>query len=74
MATDHPITFTPDFLEDYADKLSALGNAQDSVAFRQCAKAWNDDRAERDRAHDENSDMQRRINAAARTLTPATAG
>jgi hypothetical protein len=69
--TDHPTTYGPDFLESFADKLSAIGNDQDSIAFRQAAKAWNSDLVARDRAFDENSDLQRRINAAARTLAPA---
>lgn len=69
--TDHPITFGPDFLESFADKLSAIGNDHDAIGLRQAAKTWNDDRAERDKAFDENSDLQRRINAAARTLAPA---
>lgn len=70
MSTDHPTTYGPDFLEDFADKLSAGGDSQNAIAFRQAAKAWSGDRIERDRAFDENSDLQRRINAAARTLAP----
>lgn len=68
--SDHPTTYGPDFLEDFADRLSQSGDSQNAIAFRQAAKAWNDDRAERDRAFDENSTMQRRIAAAARTLAP----
>lgn len=71
--TDHPMTYGPDFLEDFADKLSSAGDSQNAIAFRQAAQAWNADRKARDEAHDENSAMQRRINAAARTLAPEAA-
>lgn len=69
--SDHPTSYGPDFLEAYADRLSANGDDQTSIAFRQAAKNWADDRAERDRAYDDNSELQRRVNAAARTLSPS---
>jgi hypothetical protein len=72
MSNDHPTTYGPEFLEDYADKLSSIGDSQNAIAFRQAAKSWSSDRTQRDQAFDENSDLQRRINAASRTLAPAT--
>lgn len=58
--------YGPEFLDDLADRVGS-DNPGDAIAFRQAAANWNNDQEALAQAQASVSDMQRRLDAIART-------
>lgn len=69
----HNTDYGPNWLDEYADRLANNGQAMESVAFRQMAIAWHEDRHQLEDAQSSATALQHRITLAARAIAPPTA-
>lgn len=68
--TMYETNFGPEYLADYADRLTSNDDQLGAQPFRQMAKAWDADKAALQAAHDENTQLQLRLNTVAAAVAP----
>jgi hypothetical protein len=70
MSDKHRITYGPDWLDQFADRMCNNGQELEAVAFRQMVAGWRNDQNALAAAQVENSRLQRRLDTIAVVARP----